>query len=118
MKALVDEIGCSAFDAIVDDGSHRWEDQLTTLGNLWPFLAPGGLYFIEDVSQGSPLFNEPSLVTEVVGPVNHFPVIDWVRTPTAVAPPSLRSRIVRRLAGPTEASVPWRREWMLLAIGK
>jgi len=34
---------------IVDDGSHRPRDQAATLANLWPLLAPGGRYFIEDV---------------------------------------------------------------------
>jgi hypothetical protein len=36
-------------DLIVDDGSHRWQDQLLTLITLGPMLSPTGLYVIEDV---------------------------------------------------------------------
>jgi predicted O-methyltransferase YrrM len=38
-----------SFDVIVDDGSHRYEHQHPSLLALWPHLAPGGLYAIEDV---------------------------------------------------------------------
>lgn len=37
------------FDLIIDDASHRPRDQAATLRNLWPLMAPGGRYFIEDV---------------------------------------------------------------------
>lgn len=37
------------FDYIVDDGSHKLEDQVTAFYNLWSYLAVGGKYFIEDV---------------------------------------------------------------------
>ena len=36
-------------DIIVDDGSHKYEDQLATFELLWPKLSNGGLYIIEDV---------------------------------------------------------------------
>jgi len=39
------------FDIIVDDGSHRVQDQLITLGLLWPHLRPGGYYFVEDITE-------------------------------------------------------------------
>lgn len=42
-------LGYRGFDLIIDDGSHRPRDQAATLRNLWPLLAPGGRYFIEDV---------------------------------------------------------------------
>lgn len=42
-------LGRKQFDVIIDDGSHEPEDQCLTLCNLWPNLAQGGLYFIEDV---------------------------------------------------------------------
>ena len=37
------------FDIIIDDGSHKPRDQAATFRNLWPLLAPGGRYLIEDV---------------------------------------------------------------------
>lgn len=42
--ATIDE----PFDIILDDGSHLMKDQQQTLGVLWPYLRPGGLYFMED----------------------------------------------------------------------
>ena len=42
-----------AFDAIVDDGSHRNDHIFTSLLYLWKHaLAPGGMYFIEDLQVG------------------------------------------------------------------
>jgi glycosyltransferase involved in cell wall biosynthesis len=37
------------FDLIVDDGSHRPDDQLASLDYLWPHVSRGGLYVIEDL---------------------------------------------------------------------
>ena len=37
------------FDVIMDDGSHRPEDQQVALSLLFPRLRSGGLYFIEDL---------------------------------------------------------------------
>jgi hypothetical protein len=39
------------FDIVVDDGAHIAEQQILTLKNIWPFLAPNGLYVIEDVNR-------------------------------------------------------------------
>lgn len=39
----------SSFDYIIDDGSHRYEEQVSGLRNLWKYLNVGGKYFIEDV---------------------------------------------------------------------
>lgn len=36
-------------DLIIDDASHKPRDQAATFRNLWPLLAPGGTYVIEDV---------------------------------------------------------------------
>ena len=38
------------FDLIIEDGSHEPFDQLRVFSNLFPFLAPTGLYVIEDVA--------------------------------------------------------------------
>jgi hypothetical protein len=37
------------YDVIIDDASHRPIDQFHALKNLWRYLAPGGLYIIEDL---------------------------------------------------------------------
>lgn len=38
------------YDVIIDDGSHLPNDQIKTLKAAWPYLKPGGYYFIEDIS--------------------------------------------------------------------
>jgi Clostridial hydrophobic W len=37
------------FDIIIEDGSHLWEHQITSLRTLFPFLKNGGLYIVEDL---------------------------------------------------------------------
>ena len=37
------------FDIVVDDGSHIWGHQITTLHYLYPFVRPGGFYVLEDI---------------------------------------------------------------------
>jgi len=37
------------FDIIIDDGSHAAQDQQKSLAFLFPYLLPGGWYFIEDM---------------------------------------------------------------------
>jgi cephalosporin hydroxylase len=34
---------------IIDDGSHRWDHQITTFQILFPLLEPGGFYICEDI---------------------------------------------------------------------
>lgn len=41
--------GAGPFDLIVDDGSHETHHQVLTMSTLLPFLAPDGIYVIEDV---------------------------------------------------------------------
>ena len=48
LLAARDFIG-SDFDLIVDDGSHQPEHQILSACVLWPCVAPGGRYVIEDV---------------------------------------------------------------------
>jgi hypothetical protein len=42
-------LGADAPDVIVDDGSHQPADVRATFELLWPKLADGGLYFVEDL---------------------------------------------------------------------
>ena len=37
------------FDFVIDDGSHKVEDQIVSLFNIWPYLNQGGVYIIEDM---------------------------------------------------------------------
>lgn len=36
-------------DVVIDDGGHHNSEQQTSFDVLWPHVAPGGLYFIEDL---------------------------------------------------------------------
>jgi len=40
----------SEWDVIIDDGSHRVDDQLASFELLWPKVSIGGKYFIEDIA--------------------------------------------------------------------
>merc|ERR1712139_26848 len=60
--------GNSAWDLIVDDGVHTPHDQLATLANLFRYLAPGGLYVVEDVNEGKDLLKRAhKALTRIVG---------------------------------------------------
>jgi predicted O-methyltransferase YrrM len=37
------------FDIIIEDGSHMWEHQITSLRTLFPFLKNDGIYVVEDL---------------------------------------------------------------------
>jgi hypothetical protein len=37
------------FDLVVEDGSHMWEHQITSLRALFPFIRSGGHYIVEDL---------------------------------------------------------------------
>lgn len=49
-QALLNASG--PLDIIIDDGSHISSDIIATLSMLWPYLKPGGFYFIEDLHVG------------------------------------------------------------------
>src|SRR3990170_2345609 len=53
LLAVMDQIG-GQLDIIIDDASHASDHQQVTLGTLFPAVAPGGIYIIED------LFFQPS----------------------------------------------------------
>jgi hypothetical protein len=52
LRSMMDQIG--PVDIIIDDGSHRVDDQQITLGCLFPYLKPGGHYIIEDIHTSFP----------------------------------------------------------------
>ena len=49
-QQLVDvAVKLGPFDVIIDDGSHIWSHQILTFETLFPFVAPGGVFIIEDI---------------------------------------------------------------------
>lgn len=48
LRSVVNSIGKS-IDIIIDDGSHKTKDHKVSLEVLFPYLSPGGFYFIEDL---------------------------------------------------------------------
>lgn len=51
LRRWVAESG-GGFDVIIDDGSHKNTDLMKTFEELWPALAVGGRYFLEDLQVG------------------------------------------------------------------
>ena len=49
LRTFLKELDIESVDVIIDDGSHRPDHQQISLSTLFPFLAPNGLYFIEDL---------------------------------------------------------------------
>jgi hypothetical protein len=49
LKKLVAEYG-QEFDIIIDDGGHRSSQIIASFEILWPIVAPGGYYIIEDMA--------------------------------------------------------------------
>jgi len=47
LRSVVDEMG--GIDVVLDDGSHKADDQRVSFETLFPLLADGGLYSVEDL---------------------------------------------------------------------
>lgn len=67
LAQVVDEEG--PFDLIIDDGSHQNEHVIESFGLLFPTLAPGGIYVVEDTQTafvprrgGSPDLKQPNSI--------------------------------------------------------
>lgn len=54
LRALAAKLEPGSFDVIIDDGSHASLDEQQTLIELFPLLADGGWYFIEDLDWQPP----------------------------------------------------------------
>lgn len=63
MKDVVHKSG-GKFDIIIDDGGHLYYQQKATFEVLWEELAPGGLYFMEDLQVSS---SESGMTREILG---------------------------------------------------
>ena len=49
LRVLSAYLGTESLDVIIDDGSHRPDDQLLSIAVLFDCLKPGGVYFVEDL---------------------------------------------------------------------
>lgn len=56
------------FHIILDDGAHDWQSQFLTFRNYWPQLAPGGVYYIEDVESADSMSKLRSAILAWLGP--------------------------------------------------
>lgn len=52
---VINELDGTALEVVIDDGSHASRDQQLTFKQLFPLVAPGGLYIIEDLDWQPPL---------------------------------------------------------------
>nr|WP_233287259.1 glycosyltransferase [Bradyrhizobium oropedii] len=62
LRALTAKLEPGSFDVIIDDGSHVSLDEQQTLIELFPLLADGGWYFLEDLDWQPP-GEDPSKIT-------------------------------------------------------
>ncbi|WP_424812648.1 class I SAM-dependent methyltransferase [Roseococcus sp. YIM B11640] len=60
------------FDVIVDDGSHRWDHQMTSLVTLLPFVKPGGYYILEDLHTSDAASAEGYRGLATISPVEYL----------------------------------------------
>jgi hypothetical protein len=49
LRAFLADRQIDRLDVVIDDGSHRPDHQQISFTTLFPYVAPGGLYFIEDL---------------------------------------------------------------------
>lgn len=80
IATLLDYPGIAPFDVIIDDGSHMTADQQRTFDLLWPAVAPGGVYVIEDLhtSHMSNYVNSSQTTLEWIAGLE-LDVMLWVR---------------------------------------
>lgn len=57
------------FDIVLDDGGHTYQQQLTSFQALWPSVASGGLYVIEDLQVSD---SQSKMVRHILGWVDQL----------------------------------------------
>lgn len=75
------------FDVIIDDGGHTTEMMLTSLRTLWPCLAPGGVYAIEDTLTMSSWRGQGGMLVEGMDLFGH--IADLTRRQVAYYAPEI-----------------------------
>ncbi len=64
-------------DVIIDDGSHIVSHQVRTMGSMWKYVKPGGLYIIEDMHTAVPsLIGRHSHIPHDGGYIDMTPTTD------------------------------------------
>lgn len=91
MQGVVESSG-GQFDIIIDDGGHWGEQIRASFGVLWPSLADGGVYVVEDLGMKPSKELQSSFVRDLLGwqdqlsGVNHgFPDpsdVGWTKFPS------------------------------------
>lgn len=75
ITVLMSEVGIGRwYDLIVDDASHNGHLTYKSFQHLWPLVAPGGYYVIEDWCVGFPLYEnyDDSMLTLAMTLLNNF----------------------------------------------
>ena len=68
------DIAKEGFDIIIDDGSHKWYDQMLSLAYLNQCLRKDGIYILEDLHTSAPWYNwDGGDISPVDSLVYHIP---------------------------------------------
>lgn len=77
------------FDIIIDDGGHMMAQQQVSLGTLFPYLQPGGYYFIEDLHTSfwpfnsyKDLYGSPLDIDEARSNTTYLMLIEFMKSGT------------------------------------
>lgn len=77
LETVVAEFGRPSI--VVDDGSHVWPHQLTSLHYFWPLIAAGGCFIMEDLHTSFPALEEGFRYGGQVNPFEHLQKLNrWV----------------------------------------
>jgi hypothetical protein len=66
IELLSKEFNSLCFDIIIDDASHRSNQQINSFYILYPYLKTGGFYFIEDVNSSRFLIHKIKYITDKI----------------------------------------------------
>lgn len=85
LEGLAARGGPARFDFVVDDGYHSLDAQRKTLAALWPVLAPGGLYAVEDVGDAwaGELASDRGALVDIVGRDTAYFFVETLRIQSA-----------------------------------
>ena len=70
---VLSETGHASFDVVIDDGGHGMTMQQVSLKTLFPFVAPGGVYIIEDLLTSYTSYDDQPTTVDALKMV-----LDWM----------------------------------------